>query len=81
MKRRDFLKILGASPFVPSVLMAKEAVPFKPNKAQELIMANGTHKTVPLHEVSNPNDWETVHFVGIALEDIPKRAKGWIQIC
>ena len=28
MKRRDFLKLLGIAPLAPSVLMAKEVVPF-----------------------------------------------------
>ncbi len=42
MNRRIFLKLLGFSPVVPSVLMAKEKLPFKPNNAQMSIIAKDT---------------------------------------
>ena len=85
MKRRDFLKLIGVAPIAPSVLAAKEKLPFKLNDAQKRIISdyNGATKTIT---IGNPMAFDYIYEIyckrpiGFALEDIPKDKYGWVQI-
>ena len=74
MKRRDFLKILGASPLAPSVLMAKETA-----IGNEIIGYDGSTKTITLDKavqwssVGNAMDWKTMNAYYYFVADQPAR--------
>ena len=81
MNRRDFLKLIGITPLIPSILMVKP---------KELTVANAREfvkKTViPKKELLDGlvgcwlfNEGSDIP-IGIGLEDIPKDGYGWIQI-
>lgn len=65
------MKILGISPIVPSVLCAKEKLPFKPNKAQrEILTTTLTDKEISrmcntINEPAIWSTWSTMDSVGM----------------
>ena len=69
MKRRDFLKLIGIAPIVPSVLVSM------PKKELTVAAIREFVDKMPKYE---PESFTIP--VCFALEDIPKDKYGWVQI-